>query len=162
MVDNALSHTQHGGDVSVELDRLDAPPRVQLIVRDDGTGFDPADAKRLFDRFARGHDDLGASASALPSPGRSSPATAAPSRPATSRAAGGLHHPPSGGRALRVVTTGRAAAPWPTGGGRLPRRWRVAGQTVARLIAREHSSRAHVIRPSATSGRSPKTSAARA
>jgi signal transduction histidine kinase len=57
LVDNALSHTPHGGHIGVELDRLDAPPRVRLIVRDDGTGFDPADAKRLFDRFARGHDD---------------------------------------------------------------------------------------------------------
>ncbi|WP_231956965.1 MULTISPECIES: sensor histidine kinase KdpD [unclassified Actinoplanes] len=28
-----------------------------LAVRDDGTGFAPADAGRLFDRFARGHGD---------------------------------------------------------------------------------------------------------
>nr|BFE57583.1 HAMP domain-containing sensor histidine kinase [Dactylosporangium thailandense] len=57
LVDNALSHTPPGGHVRVELGRLDAPPRVQVIVRDDGTGFDPADARHIFDRFARGHDD---------------------------------------------------------------------------------------------------------
>jgi two-component system OmpR family sensor kinase len=28
-----------------------------LVVRDDGAGFPAADAGRLFDRFARGHDD---------------------------------------------------------------------------------------------------------
>ncbi|MER7279120.1 HAMP domain-containing sensor histidine kinase [Dactylosporangium sp. NPDC000244] len=57
LVDNALSHTPPGGHVRVELGRLDAPPCVQVIVRDDGTGFDPADARHIFDRFARGHDD---------------------------------------------------------------------------------------------------------
>jgi signal transduction histidine kinase len=57
LVDNALSHTRKGGHVTVELHRLDGPARVQLVVRDDGTGFAPGDAERLFDRFARGHDD---------------------------------------------------------------------------------------------------------
>jgi signal transduction histidine kinase len=57
LLDNALSHTPRGGHIGVELGRLDAPPRVQLSFRDDGTGFDPADARRIFDRFARGHDD---------------------------------------------------------------------------------------------------------
>ncbi|MEU7872955.1 HAMP domain-containing sensor histidine kinase [Dactylosporangium sp. NPDC049140] len=57
LIDNALSHTPHGGHISVELGRLDSPPRVEVVVRDDGAGLDPADAKRLFDRFARGHDD---------------------------------------------------------------------------------------------------------
>jgi signal transduction histidine kinase len=28
-----------------------------VVVRDDGSGFDPRDARRIFDRFARGHDD---------------------------------------------------------------------------------------------------------
>ncbi|MFI5911857.1 sensor histidine kinase [Dactylosporangium sp. NPDC051541] len=57
LLDNAFNHTEPGGHIAVELGNLDGPPRVQLTVRDDGTGFDPADAERLFDRFARGHDD---------------------------------------------------------------------------------------------------------
>ncbi|MEV6932685.1 HAMP domain-containing sensor histidine kinase [Dactylosporangium sp. NPDC051485] len=57
LIDNALSHTPPGGHIAAELDRLAAPPRVRLVVRDDGTGFATADAGRLFDRFARGHDD---------------------------------------------------------------------------------------------------------
>jgi two-component system OmpR family sensor kinase len=55
LVDNALSHTPPGGHVRVELDTDDA--LVTVVVRDDGTGFDPADAERLFARFARGHGD---------------------------------------------------------------------------------------------------------
>jgi two-component system OmpR family sensor kinase len=58
LVDNALSHTPAGGHVTVELGSQDGPRRVSLIVRDDGTGFDPADAERIFARFARGgHGD---------------------------------------------------------------------------------------------------------
>jgi two-component system OmpR family sensor kinase len=57
LVDNALSHTRDGGHITVELDPIDAPARVRLTVQDDGTGFSPDDAERLFDRFARGHDD---------------------------------------------------------------------------------------------------------
>ncbi|KUL23487.1 sensor histidine kinase [Actinoplanes awajinensis] len=56
LVDNALSHTPAGGHVSVELGTSGAV--VTVVVRDDGTGFDPADAERLFARFARGsHGD---------------------------------------------------------------------------------------------------------
>ncbi|SDT53665.1 sensor histidine kinase [Actinoplanes derwentensis] len=52
LVDNALSHTPAGGQVTIELgtDRT----MVTVVVRDDGTGFDPADTERLFARFARG------------------------------------------------------------------------------------------------------------
>jgi signal transduction histidine kinase len=57
LVDNALGHTRDGGHVTIELGRLPGPARVQVVVRDDGTGFAPADAERIFDRFARGHDD---------------------------------------------------------------------------------------------------------
>jgi len=58
LVDNALSHTTAGGHVTIELGFQSSPPRVVVVVRDDGTGFDPADAERLFARFARaGHDD---------------------------------------------------------------------------------------------------------
>ncbi|BCJ49325.1 two-component sensor histidine kinase [Actinoplanes sp. NBRC 14428] len=56
LVDNALSHTPPGGHVSIGLDRSGAV--VTVVVRDDGAGFDPADAERLFARFARGgHGD---------------------------------------------------------------------------------------------------------
>ncbi|MGI5176229.1 sensor histidine kinase [Dactylosporangium sp. CA-152071] len=55
LVDNALSHTRQGGHVSLELGADGA--FVTVVVRDDGTGFDPADAERLFARFARGHGD---------------------------------------------------------------------------------------------------------
>jgi signal transduction histidine kinase len=57
LVDNALSHTPPGGHVTVELGAEGAPRRVTVVVRDDGSGFDPADAERLFARFARGHGD---------------------------------------------------------------------------------------------------------
>jgi two-component system OmpR family sensor kinase len=56
LVDNALSHTPRGGHVSVEFGT--DPTMVTVVVRDDGTGFDPADTERLFARFARGgHHD---------------------------------------------------------------------------------------------------------
>lgn len=57
LVDNALSHTPAGGHVTIELGTEAAPRRVTVVVRDDGSGFDPADAERLFARFARGHGD---------------------------------------------------------------------------------------------------------
>jgi two-component system OmpR family sensor kinase len=58
LADNALSHTAAGGHVTFELSAQHHGRQVVLVVRDDGTGFEPADAKRLFDRFARaGHDD---------------------------------------------------------------------------------------------------------
>jgi two-component system OmpR family sensor kinase len=56
LVDNALSHTPDGGHVTVELGTDHT--MVTVVVRDDGTGFDPADTERLFARFARGgHGD---------------------------------------------------------------------------------------------------------
>jgi signal transduction histidine kinase len=58
LVDNALSHTPAGGHVTVELGSFSSPRQVTMIVRDDGAGFDPADADRIFARFARGgHGD---------------------------------------------------------------------------------------------------------
>jgi two-component system OmpR family sensor kinase len=58
LVDNALSHTPAGGHVTVELGAENHPRWVTVIVRDDGTGFEPTDAERIFARFARaGHDD---------------------------------------------------------------------------------------------------------
>jgi signal transduction histidine kinase len=57
LVDNALSHTPAGGHITVEVRSLPGPLPATMTVRDDGTGFDPADAERIFDRFARGHGD---------------------------------------------------------------------------------------------------------
>lgn len=52
LVDNALNHTPAGGHVHIELGTTG--DKITIVVRDDGAGFDPADAERLFDRFARG------------------------------------------------------------------------------------------------------------
>jgi signal transduction histidine kinase len=56
LIDNALSHTPAGGHVTVELGT--ELSMITVVVRDDGSGFDPADGERLFARFARGgHGD---------------------------------------------------------------------------------------------------------
>ncbi|RFS84911.1 sensor histidine kinase [Actinomadura spongiicola] len=52
LVDNALGHTHRNGRIQMALSRT--PALVELTVRDDGDGFDPRDAGRLFDRFASG------------------------------------------------------------------------------------------------------------
>jgi signal transduction histidine kinase len=51
LLDNGISHTRRGGRVTVALSV--APEEVTVVVRDDGEGFDPADAERIFERFAR-------------------------------------------------------------------------------------------------------------
>jgi two-component system, OmpR family, sensor kinase len=57
LVDNALGHTSPGGHVTVEVGP--ARRQVRLVVRDDGSGLDPADTERIFDRFARGETGSG-------------------------------------------------------------------------------------------------------
>ncbi|GIF23383.1 signal transduction histidine kinase [Actinoplanes tereljensis] len=57
LVDNALSHTGAGGRVTIELRTRDGDRPISVTVRDDGDGIDPADAERIFERFARGHGD---------------------------------------------------------------------------------------------------------
>jgi two-component system OmpR family sensor kinase len=52
LVDNALGHVNAGGTVVVALWR--GQGQVVCVVNDDGVGFDPADADRIFERFARG------------------------------------------------------------------------------------------------------------
>ena len=58
LVDNAIGHTSCTGRIELALSSADRGQSVQLDVTDDGTGFDPADGARIFERFARGgeHD----------------------------------------------------------------------------------------------------------
>ncbi|MGC1210923.1 MAG: HAMP domain-containing sensor histidine kinase, partial [Micromonospora sp.] len=57
LVDNAVGHVPSGGVVRVTVDRRDG--RVTAVVADNGVGLDPADADRLFDRFAHGGSGAG-------------------------------------------------------------------------------------------------------
>ncbi|MEU4367728.1 sensor histidine kinase [Micromonospora chersina] len=52
LVDNAVGHATEGGHVTVTVTRRDG--RVAAAVADDGVGLDPAEADRLFERFAHG------------------------------------------------------------------------------------------------------------
>ncbi|MEV0352776.1 HAMP domain-containing sensor histidine kinase [Nonomuraea sp. NPDC050680] len=49
LLDNALNHTSMGGHIWVTV--FGGPEVVELTVRDDGVGLDPADSERLFTRF---------------------------------------------------------------------------------------------------------------
>lgn len=53
LLDDALGHTTSGGHVAVNVETPD-PKHVVCTVRDDGTGFDAATARTMFDRFGRG------------------------------------------------------------------------------------------------------------
>jgi signal transduction histidine kinase len=56
LLDNAISHTDPSGSIQVTLRPADRGRSVELEVTDDGTGFDPADCERIFERFAQsGH-----------------------------------------------------------------------------------------------------------
>ncbi|MFG2053847.1 sensor histidine kinase [Micromonospora sp. NPDC048930] len=57
LVDNAVGHVPEGGHVTVTVDRRDGG--VAAEVADDGVGLDPAEADRLFDRFAHGTSGAG-------------------------------------------------------------------------------------------------------
>ncbi|MFF3443814.1 sensor histidine kinase [Streptosporangium sp. NPDC002721] len=57
LLDNALAHTAAGGHIRVVL--FGGPETVRLDVRDDGVGFDPRDAERLFTRFVGGSHNGG-------------------------------------------------------------------------------------------------------
>ena len=57
LLGNAVAHTQEGGSVSVNAFPLG--DRIRFEVRDDGPGFDAAEAERLFDRFYRTDDGRG-------------------------------------------------------------------------------------------------------
>jgi two-component system OmpR family sensor kinase len=56
LLDNAISHTEPTGSIEVRLHAADRGRSVELEVADNGTGFDPADGDRIFERFAQsGH-----------------------------------------------------------------------------------------------------------
>ena len=53
LLTNALTHTPAGGRIDVSVGRA-GRDRAEIVVADTGTGFDPAEAGRMFDRFHRG------------------------------------------------------------------------------------------------------------
>jgi two-component system, OmpR family, sensor kinase len=50
LVDNALTHTQGGGHIQIGFIAASSGREVEVCVRDDGAGFPPEDAGRIFDR----------------------------------------------------------------------------------------------------------------
>ncbi|HWS58948.1 MAG TPA: HAMP domain-containing sensor histidine kinase [Actinotalea sp.] len=52
LLDNAGQHCSPGGTVRVRVAPRDGEAELQVV--DDGTGFDPADTERIFERFYRG------------------------------------------------------------------------------------------------------------
>jgi two-component system, OmpR family, sensor kinase len=52
LIDNAVSHTEPTGRIEVTVRRAERSV-IELEVADDGTGFDPADRQRIFERFAQ-------------------------------------------------------------------------------------------------------------
>lgn len=53
LIDNAISHTGPTGRIEVSVRRPLEKGVIELEVADDGTGFDPADRERIFERFAQ-------------------------------------------------------------------------------------------------------------
>ncbi|HEX3779374.1 MAG TPA: HAMP domain-containing sensor histidine kinase [Pseudonocardiaceae bacterium] len=54
LIDNAVGHTDAGGRITLTLREITGGREVELTVVDSGVGFDPQDANRIFERFARG------------------------------------------------------------------------------------------------------------
>jgi signal transduction histidine kinase len=63
LVDNACKYTQPPGEVRIEAVMEDG--RVRLSVFDTGTGIDPGDLPRIFDRFYRGKNATGTTGTGL-------------------------------------------------------------------------------------------------
>ena len=63
LVDNACKYTQPPGEVRIEAAMEDG--RVRLSVSDTGTGIDPGDLPRIFDRFYRGKNATGTTGTGL-------------------------------------------------------------------------------------------------
>ena len=66
LIDNAIKHSESGGHIDIQRRVDDDESRVRINVVDQGHGFDPAIASRLFERFFRdetgpkaGHEGLG-------------------------------------------------------------------------------------------------------
>ena len=55
LIDNAVGHTEPTGRIELSVRRVDRGI-VELEVADDGTGFDPVDRERIFERFAQSGD----------------------------------------------------------------------------------------------------------
>ncbi len=54
LIDNAVGHTGADGAITLTLREVPAARDIELTVADNGVGFDPEDAERIFERFARG------------------------------------------------------------------------------------------------------------
>jgi len=54
LIDNAIGHTGAGGRITLALRENTGSKEIELTVADNGVGFDPGDANRIFERFARG------------------------------------------------------------------------------------------------------------
>jgi len=59
LLDNAAKYSASGGRIEVESRHVDGGSeggRIEIVVRDDGPGIDPAALGRLFDKFYRADD----------------------------------------------------------------------------------------------------------
>ena len=54
LIDNAVGHTGDNGVITLTLREIPSTREFELTVADNGVGFEPADAERIFERFARG------------------------------------------------------------------------------------------------------------
>jgi signal transduction histidine kinase len=54
LIDNAVGHTGNDGAITLTLREIPSTREFELTVADNGVGFDPVDAERIFERFARG------------------------------------------------------------------------------------------------------------
>jgi two-component system sensor histidine kinase BaeS len=59
LVANALRHTPSGGSIGVNATSTVGGESVEIVVRDTGTGIDPALLPHVFDRFAKAADSRG-------------------------------------------------------------------------------------------------------
>ncbi|HTG40586.1 MAG TPA: HAMP domain-containing sensor histidine kinase [Methylomirabilota bacterium] len=59
LVANALRHTPRGGSIAVVATNTADGKTVEIVVRDTGTGIDPALLPHVFDRFAKAADSRG-------------------------------------------------------------------------------------------------------
>jgi signal transduction histidine kinase len=58
VLDNALKATVSVEDGSVKLSARDVGGRTEIVISDNGIGFDPTDSKRLFERFFRPGNEM--------------------------------------------------------------------------------------------------------